>query len=130
MRRCFRLAIGLAFWHLGQSADAAPYCVQTEAIPPQCQYFDPASCDARAQQMGGYCSVNTAELQVAPGVGHFCELLSGNVANCLYPDYDSCNLRAKREHGVCVAAPARDESPPPDPYRHIRPLTVGSGVRD
>lgn len=115
---------------IGQQAFAAPYCVQTEAIPPQCLYFDPASCDERAKQMGGYCSVNTAELQAPPGIGHFCELLQGNVGNCFFPDYDSCNLRAKRDHGVCVAAPARDESSAPDPYRHIRPLTVGSGARD
>jgi hypothetical protein len=113
-----------------QTAVAAPYCVQTEAIAPQCLYFDPASCDARAKQIGGYCSINTAELHIAPGVGHFCVLTSGNVANCYYSDSDSCHAEAKRQHGLCVSAPARDESPAPDPYRHIRPLTVGGGARE
>jgi hypothetical protein len=111
-------------------AIAAPYCVQTEALPPQCLYYDAASCNARAKQMQGYCSVNTAELQIAPGIGHFCLLTSGNVSTCLYPDSDSCNAEARRQNGVCVEAPARDESPAPDPYRHIRPLTVGSGEKN
>ena len=114
----------------GRLAIAAPYCVQTEAIPPQCLYADAASCNARAKQMQGYCTVNTKELRIAPGIGHFCMLTSGNVSTCLYPDSDSCNAEARRQQGVCVAAPARDESPAPDPYRHIRPLTVGSGAKE
>jgi hypothetical protein len=127
MRRQALLALIMVASH---AAAAAPYCVQTEAIGPQCLYFDPTSCDVRAKQIGGYCSVNTAELHIAPGIGHFCLLTSGNVANCFYPDNDSCEGEAKRQHGVCVAAPARDESPAPDPYRHIRPLTVGGGARE
>ena len=113
-----------------QTAAAAPYCVQTEAVGPQCLYFDAASCDTRAKQIGGYCSVNTAELHIAPGIGHYCLLTSGNVARCFYPDSDGCNVEARRQHGVCVSAPARDESPAPDPFRHTRPLTVGGGARE
>jgi hypothetical protein len=123
-------ALTVAALALAPGAIAAPYCVQTEAIPPQCLYFDAASCDARAKQIGGYCSVNSAELRIAPGIGHFCLLTSGNVSTCYWPDADSCNSEARRQHGVCVAAPARDESPPPDPYAHIRPLTVGGGARN
>lgn len=112
------------------TAAAAPYCVQTEAVGPQCLYFDAASCAVRAKQVGGYCTINSAELHIAPGIGHYCLLTSGNVASCLYANSDSCEEQAKRQHGVCVAAPARDESPAPDPYRHIRPLTVGGGARN
>jgi len=113
-----------------QPAAAAPYCVQTEAITPQCLFYDAASCQARAKQMGGYCSVNTAELHIAPGIGHYCLLTSGNVSNCFYPDAESCEGEARRQHGVCVAVPARDESSTADPYRHTRPLTVGGGARN
>jgi hypothetical protein len=130
MRRWLPQLLSMAVLPLTQFAAAAPYCVQTEAIPPQCLYYDAASCDARAKQMAGYCSVNTAELHIAPGIGHFCLLTSGNVSSCLYPDAGSCDMEARRQHGVCVAAPARDESPGPDPYRHVRPLTVGGGSRD
>jgi hypothetical protein len=115
---------------ISRLAIAAPFCVQTEAVPPQCLYYDAATCNARAKQMSGYCTVNTAELHIAPGIGHFCLLTSGNVSTCLYPDADSCNAEARRQNGLCVAAPARDESPAPDPYQHIRPLTVGSGARN
>lgn len=114
----------------GRFAVAAPYCVQTEAVPPQCLYYDAASCNVQAKQMRGYCSVNSSELLIAPGTGHFCLLTSGNVATCLYPDRDGCDAEARRQNGVCVAAPARDESPASDPYRYIRPLTVGSGARN
>jgi hypothetical protein len=124
------LALTAVASQLGQSAVAAPYCVRTEAVPPQCLYFDAASCDARAKQINGYCTINTAELHIAPGIGHFCLLTSGNVANCFYPDAGSCDVEARRQHGVCVAAPSRDESPGPDPYRHTRPLTAGGGARD
>ena len=130
-RRPWRLALlAMAGLPVSLPAIAAPYCVQTEAVPPQCLYYDAASCNARAKQMQGYCSINTAELRIAPGIGHFCMLTSGNVATCLYPDADSCNAEARRQSGVCVAAPARDESPPPDPFRHIRPLTVGGGAKE
>src|ERR1700753_915764 len=62
-----RLAmLTLAALPVARLAFAAPYCVQTEAIPAQCLYYDAASCNARAKQMQGYCSVNTAELNIAP----------------------------------------------------------------
>jgi len=127
--RCLLVALTAATSSLRLPAIAAPYCVQTEAVPPQCLYYDAVACDARARQINGYCSVNAAELSIAPGIGHFCMLTSGNVSTCYYLDAESCNAEARRQHGVCVAAPARDESPAPDPFRHIRPLTAGGGAR-
>jgi len=111
------------------AAIAAPFCVQTQAVPPQCLYMDAPSCDAAAKHMNGYCSINTRELHIAPGVGHFCLVTSTLVSSCVYPDATSCDADAQRQHGVCVAEPARSESPPPDPFRAIRPLTVGGGAR-
>jgi hypothetical protein len=115
---------------LATNAVAAPFCVQSEAVPPQCLYVDASSCDAAAKQMKGYCSVNSQELHIAGGVGHFCLVTSTLVSSCVYPDADSCDVEAKRQHGVCVAEPTHAESPAPDPYRSVRPLTVGAGARD
>ena len=127
----FRLVVTLAVNGLAMSrAFAAPFCVQTEALPPQCLYFDAASCATNARQMHGSCGVNTAELHIAPGLGHYCLVTSGLVSSCVYLDGSSCDVEAKRQHGVCVTEPARAESPPPDPYRMIRPLTAGGGARD
>jgi hypothetical protein len=127
MRILLLAAVGLA---AAPGANAAPFCVQSGAVPPQCLYFDAASCDARARQMNGSCTTNPAELRVSPGPGHFCLITSGPVSSCLYFDGASCDVEAKRQHGVCIEQPARSESPPPDPYRQIRPLTAGGGARE
>ena len=111
----------------GPGAQAAPFCVQTQAIPPQCIYADAAACNARARQMNGYCTANEAELRVVGGIGHFCVLSSGIAASCIYLDRTSCDAAAQRQNAVCVAAPAPAESPAADPYRSIRPLTSGVG---
>ena len=121
-------AVILAVAAVAPGANAAPFCVQTQAIPPQCLYFDATSCDAAAKKMNGYCSINERELHVAGGVGHFCMVSSTLVSNCVYPDDASCEADARHNNGVCVEQPTRAESPPPDPYRSIRPLTVGAGA--
>ena len=104
---------------------AAPFCVQTQAIPPQCLYFDAQSCNDRARQMGGTCTVNTEEAHISAGLGHYCLFTSAQVSACIYPERDACDAEAKHQHGVCVAAPNATESPAPDPYRDVRPLMVG-----
>src|SRR5580693_6201623 len=117
--------VGLAFLATPQPATAAPFCVQTEAIPPQCIYFDARSCNDRAHEMGGTCSVNTAEAHISVGLGHYCLFTSAQISACIYPERAACYAEAKHQHGVCVAAPNATESPAPDPYRDVRPLTVG-----
>jgi hypothetical protein len=107
------------------SAVAAPFCVETSAVPPQCIYFDAASCNARAKQMQGTCSANMSELHVTAGIGHYCLLTSDGVSSCIYPDRSDCDREAKHQQGVCVDAPNRPESPGADPYRYIRPLSAG-----
>jgi hypothetical protein len=104
---------------------AAPFCVQTQAIPPQCIYADAAACDTRARQMGGTCSANPSEVHVYGGLGHFCLLTSGKTSSCVYPDRSDCDREAQHQRGVCIQAPDRPESPGPDPYRYVRPLMVG-----
>jgi hypothetical protein len=104
---------------------AAPFCVQTAAIPPQCIFVDAGSCSERATHMGGTCTVNPAEVHVSPGLGHYCLLTSSLVSSCIYADRGACDLEAQHQRGVCVDAPSRPESPTADPYRDIRPSMAG-----
>ncbi len=106
-------------------AVAAPFCVYTEALPPQCLYFDASSCNERAKQLGGFCSANEAEVKVLGAIGHYCLLTSSLSSSCIYVDRADCNRDAQQQHGVCVEAPARPESPGADPYRDIRPSMAG-----
>jgi hypothetical protein len=108
-------------------AKAAPFCVETTAIPPQCLYFDAASCNVRAAQMGGQCMANPAELHISSGPGRFCLITSGRVVSCVYADRGTCDTEAHRQQGACVEQPNRPESPGPDPYRNIRPSMAGGG---
>jgi hypothetical protein len=104
---------------------AAPFCVQTQAVPPQCIFFDASACNERARQLQGYCSVNEAEVHVSAGLGHYCLLTSSQVSMCIYPSRDNCERDARQQHGVCIDAPSRPESPAADPYRDIRPSMAG-----
>ncbi len=107
------------------AALAAPFCVQTTAIPPQCIFVDAASCNQRATQMGGTCTANPAELHISPGLGHYCLLTSGRASACIYADRGTCDAEAEHQQGVCIEAPSRPESPRLDPYRDIRPSMAG-----
>lgn len=109
------------------SAAAAPFCVKTQAIPPQCIYFDASSCNQQAQAQGGTCTVNTPEVHVATGIGHYCLFTSEQVSFCIYPDRAACDAEAQHQQGVCVMAPDAPESSAPDPYRDVRPLMAGGG---
>jgi hypothetical protein len=75
--------------------------------------------------MGGTCTVNTEEAHLSAGLGHFCLFTAAQVSACIYPERAACDAEAKHQHGVCVAAPNATESPAPDPYRDVRPLTDG-----
>ncbi len=108
-------------------AAAAPFCVQTQALPQQCIYYDANECNKRAMQLGGSCAVNTQEVSVSAGLGHYCLFTSSGASFCIYPDRAACDQEAEHQHGVCVIAPDTPESPAPDPYRDVRPLSVGGG---
>jgi hypothetical protein len=117
--------IALLFLMLPAAATAAPFCVETQAIPRQCIYFDAASCNQRARQMGGYCSANESEVHATAGLGHYCLLTSSEVSMCIYTDRSECDREAAHQHGVCVQATTLPESPGADPYRDIRPSMAG-----
>jgi hypothetical protein len=125
LRRSPATLAALAILTAPLSTLAAPFCVQTVDIPPQCIYVDASSCRQRATQLGGSCTVNPAELHVSGGVGHYCLLTSSLVSSCIYSERGSCELDAQRQQGVCIEAPSRPESPKADPYHDIRPSLAG-----
>lgn len=114
------------FLTLPVPAIAAPFCVQTEALPPQCIFYDSGSCQQRATQMNGNCVVNSNEVHLTPSIGHYCLVTGGSAALCIYVDINSCNKEAQRQQGACIIAPGRPESPTPDPFALTRPSNAGA----
>jgi hypothetical protein len=100
-------------------AFAAPYCIQTEALPPQCNYFDPSQCQLDANRQGGVCSANPQETSLRPGIGQYCVVTPGGASNCSYVDRGSCATEAQRQNGACTEAPAIAPSKAPDPYSAV-----------
>ena len=108
--------ITLTFLLPGQPLLAAPFCVQTQAMPPQCDYYDAAQCRKRAAELKGYCVANPPELVIrAGGTGEYCLVLSSRDAQCLYPDRTSCENDAGPANGVCIEKSA--VSVEKDPYQ-------------
>jgi hypothetical protein len=108
------------------SAIAAPFCVATQALPPQCIYYDSGSCQQRATQLNGNCVVNANEVHLTPSIGHYCLVTGGSAALCIYVDENSCQKEAFRQQGACIIAPGRPESPTPDPFALTRPSNAGA----
>jgi hypothetical protein len=111
------LFIMLAFALPSQPLLAAPFCVQTQTTPQQCDYFDAAQCRTRAAELNGYCVANPGELVISPGgTGRYCLVLSSRHTQCLYADRTSCEKDAVSANGVCMEnAPASVQE---DPYRY------------
>lgn len=122
----FRSATFLWVLGLAAPAAAAPFCVKSMAVPPQCLYVDAASCQQRAQQLGGDCIANPEELKVQGEQGRYCMVTSDHAVSCIYEDQGACMMEAKHEQAVCVEAQNRPEAPDVDPYRDIRPGMTGS----
>jgi hypothetical protein len=100
-------------------AVAAPFCVRTQALPPQCIYVDAAQCQNEALRQGGVCTVNSAEVRVNPGIGQYCVVTSSVVSLCAYPDRGTCMAEAARHNGACVEAPGIAPGRAPDPYAAV-----------
>ncbi len=107
---------------------AAPYCVQTESIPPQCLYFDPSQCRMEAQHLKGWCVRNPeGSSPINAGTGAYCLLTTGGLVSvCEYQTEGDCMREAIHQGGVCTLAPTRtpEGNPPPDPYKYTRPPPV------
>ena len=117
--------LGLLVFTTPMAALGAPFCVQTQAIPPQCLYYDAGECAKEAARTGGFCAPNPAELTVSAGIGHYCLMTSSRMSSCIYADLSTCQRDAQHQQAACVQAPNSPESPGADPYREIRPLMAG-----
>jgi hypothetical protein len=126
MRPIFRRLMPTLLLTVPVPGIAAPFCVQTEALPPQCVYYDAGSCQKRAQQLNGTCSINGNEVRLTPSVGHYCLITGGMASLCIYTDENSCQKEATRQQGACIIAPSRPESPGVDPFRETRPSNAGA----
>lgn len=98
--------------------NAAPFCVTTQGLPPDCIYDDTASCRNRAFQLKGVCTVNTAEITTSYGTEKYCMVDSTRVPQCIYIDRSSCDS-AVSGGSVCVNNTFRDiNEEQPDPYQN------------
>jgi hypothetical protein len=111
---CKTSLVTLAFSLFAQPLWAAPFCVQAQALPAQCEYFDAAQCRARAFELSGFCVANPGEMVIAAGgTDRYCLVLSSRQAQCIYPDRTSCDKDAGSANGVCMenAPPSVQENP-------------------
>jgi hypothetical protein len=97
-------------------AHAAPFCIGSEALPPQCIYYDANSCAKEALRQGGICSANPKEVRMTTNVGQYCVVTGQQVALCYYSDRQSCTTAATRLQGACMSRPELAPSGAPDPY--------------
>jgi hypothetical protein len=100
-------------------AVAAPFCIRTQALSPQCIYYDAGQCQTEAFRQGGVCTVNTAEVHLKPGIGQYCMVTSSVVSLCAYADRGTCAAEATRHHGACVEGPGIAPGKAPDPYAAV-----------
>ncbi len=103
------------------SALAAPFCLQTQAVPPQCLYFDANTCRQEAAHQRGVCVVNPEEVSVTPGGGDYCLVTSTGASSCVFQDINACAREAVHQGGVCVDAPPRAAGNTPNPYQPAGP---------
>ncbi|HVY13908.1 MAG TPA: hypothetical protein VHB27_01675 [Rhodopila sp.] len=98
-------------------AQAAPFCIKSQILPPQCIYQDAQQCAKEAQRQGGVCSANPDELTLTPGNGKYCMVTSTHASLCAYGDRATCARDAASQGGVCTdAPPSMGGAGVPDPY--------------
>lgn len=96
---------------------AAPFCVRTQELPPQCEFVDPVQCRHRAEELHGLCTANPAELVIRSGETEpYCLVLSSRTAECIYADRSSCEQDAAPAGGVCIEH--SELNVPVNPYLH------------
>jgi hypothetical protein len=123
-RRLLFLALLFALAPAGHRAHAAPFCVQTNELPPQCDYVDPAECRKRAAELKGFCIAKKDEVVFQPGIGSYCVVDGSRQALCDYFDRTSCDFDARRANGVCIENIKSGEQV--DPFQHDTNTLSGS----
>ncbi len=104
----------------GTPAAAAPFCIQSQILPPQCIYYDAQQCSLAAQRQGATCAANPAELKLSAGNGPYCVVTSSQASVCAYADRGTCAREAARQQGTCTDAPSRAGGVgTPDPYSPV-----------
>lgn len=104
---------------IASPALAAPFCIQSQSLPPQCNYYDAHECQKDAGKQGGVCSVNPQQMTLQPGVGQYCIVTSGGASICEYADRGTCQAEAERQNGACTEAPNVAPVGSPDPYSAV-----------
>jgi hypothetical protein len=104
---------------VAQPVMAAPFCLSTQVVPPQCIYYDARECNQEAQRQGGYCGTNPTELRLTDGPGQFCVVTSGHFSVCAYVDRPSCEQEAARQHGTCAVSTRHVAVGSPDPFSTV-----------
>jgi hypothetical protein len=97
------------------AAFAAPFCLTSLAIPPQCLYYDVTLCNRDSAKQGGNCVPNPAEQHAGVGSGQYCMMTSQGVTLCNFLNRESCAAEAVRQHGACYHDEQRAAGVP-DPY--------------
>jgi hypothetical protein len=95
------LAIALLAGLPAAGAEAAPFCIRSQVLPPQCIYQDAQQCDREAQRQGAVCSTNPAELRLTPGWGKYCVVTSSRTSDCSYGDRTTCARAGASVHVPC-----------------------------
>lgn len=103
---------------IGQPASAAPFCLRSQVISPQCIYYDAQQCQRDAQRQNGECAANPSELRLTQGSGEYCVVTSTQASSCVYADQPSCTVEAVGHKGVCVPASTRPARQP-DPFSGV-----------
>lgn len=117
MKRLSPVKLALFGILASHAAVAAPFCLRSQVIPPQCIYNDAQQCDVAARQQNAVCSANPAEIKLSPGNGRFCVVTSARVSVCAYGDRATCDRDAASQHGTCTDAPSSLRGVGvPDPY--------------
>jgi hypothetical protein len=104
---------------MAQPVMAAPFCVQSQVVPPQCIYYDAQQCRQEALRQGGFCGVNPADVKLTEGPGQFCVVTSGRSSVCAYLDRSTCEAEAARQGGTCAVSTKRVAVGSPDPYSTV-----------
>lgn len=120
IRRGARFGWATALVMSATPALAAPFCIQSQTLPPQCNYYDAQECQHDAARQGGVCSVNPQQkAMLQPGEGQYCIVTSGGASACVYADRGTCMREAEREGAACTTAPTIAPAKAPDPYAAV-----------
>jgi hypothetical protein len=104
---------------MAQPVVAAPFCISSQVLPPQCIYYDAQQCNKEAQRQGAVCGTNPADVKLTDGPGQFCVVTSGRFSVCAYLDRPTCEQEAARQHGTCAVSSRHVSVGSPDPFSTV-----------